>query len=63
MIPVELLQPLPVYYRHTVGENLLDVMGHMNIHGYMYILLYRYVNRQKKAGGPETARKEVGGVV
>lgn len=37
MIPIDLITPLPCYYRHTVTEDLLDVMGHMNIHGYMYI--------------------------
>lgn len=37
MIPLESITPLPIYYRHTVTADLLDVMGHMNIHGYMYI--------------------------
>lgn len=37
MIPVKEITPLPLYNRHTVGTDLLDAMGHMNIHGYMYI--------------------------
>ncbi|MGB0389204.1 MAG: thioesterase family protein [Ardenticatenaceae bacterium] len=35
MIPIEKLEALPVFYRATITEEHLDIMGHMNIRWYI----------------------------
>ena len=37
LIPIEKIQALPFFYRDTVVESYLDVMGHMNVRWYMTI--------------------------
>jgi acyl-CoA thioester hydrolase len=34
LIPLALLEPLPVYHRKTIPSDYLDIMGHMNIRWY-----------------------------
>ena len=34
LVPLVLLEALPVYYRETIPEEYLDLMGHMNIRWY-----------------------------
>jgi len=34
LIPLALLEMLPIYYRETIPEEYLDLMGHMNIRWY-----------------------------
>ena len=34
LIPLALLETLPVYYRKTIPSDYLDIMGHMNIRWY-----------------------------
>lgn len=35
MIPLDMLDSLPVYYRVTVGSEHLDAMGHLNVRWYV----------------------------